>query len=87
MLTKDAIVDRFFLLARARVIELAALMDRLQRSEGDLGPEQAAKLKKLRAAIAVVLDEEPDKAKRVQMLFSLPYDGNWRERLFGKDSR
>ncbi len=81
MQTKNDVVDRFFLVARARVIELAAFFDRVERSEGELADEQRAKTERLRKGLEMLLDSEAQKAKRTHMLFSLPSDANWRTKL------
>ena len=86
-MTKNDVMAGFFLEMRARAIDLAAFFDRLDRVEGDLASEQRARLEKLRAAISVILDSGPDKAKRVHMLFCLPYEESWREKLLGGPGR
>jgi hypothetical protein len=60
-----------FLEMRWRCLSLAADMDRLQRSDhakGEMGSSQ--QLSDLRAALRIVMDSEPNRAERVQMLFS-----------------
>jgi hypothetical protein len=52
---------------RWRCLSLAADLDRLDRAKaGDSDP----RLVKLRAAIAVLLEGAPNRAQRVQMIFS-----------------
>jgi hypothetical protein len=75
--TSEAILEQEYLPARAKILELAATLDRLERAEGDV--VDAPQRKQLRAAIELLLDEESDRAERVQLLFSRTYDQRWRE--------
>jgi hypothetical protein len=65
------IVDQYFLEMRWRCLSLAADLDRIGRAAG--GEEvlrSDARLVKLRAAIASLLDEGPERARKVQEIFS-----------------
>ena len=75
-LTAAEILDREFLELRAKILELAASMDRLQRADGAMADVE--RLQKLRQAMAIVCGPEDDRAERVQCLFSLPYLPEWR---------
>lgn len=78
-LAASAVLDREFLELRAKILELAASLDRLSRAEGAAEPDP--RLGQLREAIGVLLDDRPDRAARVQLVFSLPYDSGWRRDL------
>lgn len=80
-LAADQLLEREFLEMRAKVLQLAASFDRLDRAEGGLGPDP--RLEKLRRALAIVIDREPGRAEQVQLVFSRVYDPQWRtaERL------
>ncbi len=69
------ILDREFLEMRARILDLAASLDRIDRAEGDVS--DALNLIKLRDGIEILMDSEPERAGRVQMLFSRGYEENW----------
>lgn len=72
------ILDRDFLHTRAKILEVAADLDRLDR---DGMPAELAgdeRLVQLREAIAILIDGKPDRAARVQMAFSDPYDTQWK---------
>ena len=84
----QTVLDREFLEFRARVLELAAALDRLDRSDGpgfDQPPlDQArgdARLAAMRKGIDVLVDGKPNRAERVQLVFSLQYDPAWRQSL------
>jgi hypothetical protein len=73
-LPAQSALDSFFLEARAKVLDLAAILDRIGRG----GPPPGdPRLEKLRQALEVLQDESPARAERVQKLFSLDYDDAW----------
>ena len=74
-LTSKTALDSFFFEARAKILDLAAILDRIQRGEGAVGDD--ARLAKLRQALEVLHDESPARAERVQQIFSLDYDPDW----------
>ncbi len=73
------ILEREFLEMRARVLELAACLDRLDRADGDVSDEQ--QLVGIRKGLEIISDGDPERAKRVQLLFSREYDENWLEQF------
>lgn len=71
-LDRHAVVDRYFLEHRAKLLDLAAYLDRYERARpgarsGD-DPRHAA----LVSAMAILLDGRPDRARRVLEHFSDP---------------
>lgn len=75
--SSEAVLDQEYLPVRAKILEIAASLDRIQRAVGDIA--DAPRLKQLQAAIESLLEDEPGRAERVQLLFSRPYDQRWRE--------
>ena len=74
------VLNREFLELRSRVLELAAALDRLDRSPDAPGPRSPdQRLAQLRRAIETLLEPGPGRAEKVQTLFSLEYDPRWRE--------
>jgi hypothetical protein len=70
-------LDAYFLEARARLLDLAAILDRIDRGP-DVGRlRDDLRLARLRQAIGVLAEAGPDRAARIQEVFSLPYDPNW----------
>jgi hypothetical protein len=67
-------LDAYFLEARARLLDLAAILDRIDRGGGTNDPRLAL----IRQALGVLAEGGNDRAARVQELFSLPYDPNWK---------
>jgi hypothetical protein len=84
LLNASQTMDREFLTMRAKVLELAASFDRIQRSEGE-GPIDA-RWKRLVQATQILLEPEEGRAERVQLHFSREYMETWREE-FGISSK
>ena len=76
---RDAVLEQEFLPLRAKILEIAAGLDRLDRA-ADVG-EDGGRRERLEQAIQLLLAEEPSRAARVQLLFSRDYDESWRERF------
>ncbi|MEM7261511.1 MAG: hypothetical protein AAF488_05925 [Planctomycetota bacterium] len=65
----DEVVDHYFMEHRAKVIDLAAFLDRLDRSDGSEAASDF-RVSALRRSIALLLDGQPQRARRVLELFS-----------------
>jgi hypothetical protein len=71
-------LDHFFLEARCRLLDLAAILDRIGRG-ADSGAAQAdPRVEKIRQALEVLRDPSGGRAERIQKLFSLDYDPKWK---------
>jgi hypothetical protein len=72
------VLDRFYLEARAKLLELAATLDRIDR--GQPVPDDP-RLQLLRKAVAQLHElstsTRSDRAEKLQMLFSLAYEEGW----------
>lgn len=74
-LSKKAALESYFFEARAKVLDLAAILDRIDRGVGD--PADLARLARLRKAVEGLLEEVPGRAERAQQVFSLDYEAGW----------
>ena len=74
------VLDRDFLETRSRILELAAALDRIDRSSGRSKEAPDRRLNQVRQAIEALLEPGPGRAETVQRLFSLEYDPDWQER-------
>ena len=74
------VLDREFLEVRAKVLELAATFDRLDRG-GGISPDDP-RMQLIRQGLKVLLDETGDRAEQVQLIFSRPYNDDW-QKAFG----
>ncbi len=77
--TTAAQFEQEFLPIRAKLLEVAASLDRLDRAAGPMPDDE--RLGQIRQAIQVLLEPEAGRAERIQLTFSLPYDELWREKL------
>ena len=69
------VFDREFLGVRARLIELGAALDRIGRASGFAGGDPRGEM--IRQAAEILAGNASNKAERIQLLFSLPYEENW----------
>lgn len=78
--TASQVLDRDFLETRGRILELAAALDRIDRSSSRSKEPPDRRLNQVRQAIEALLEPGPGRAETVQRLFSLDYDPDWQER-------
>jgi hypothetical protein len=71
-------LDAYFLEARARLLDLAAILDRIGRGTGAGTAAEDPRLQKIRQALEVLHDQSGGRAERVQQIFSLDYDPDWK---------
>ncbi len=75
-------LEREFLPIRAKILEIASALDRIQRTESsDL---EDPRWEQLQAGIRLLQEGNPDRAEQVQLLFSRAYDEQWQQK-FMKD--
>ena len=78
-MTAAETLDREFLEIRCRLIDIAAALDRIDASQT---PEPIAfdpRITAIKEALKILPDGKPDRAARVQLVFSDPYDEHWRQ--------
>lgn len=75
-LDAEEVLNREFLEVRARILQVAAALDRIERAEGSV--ERDPRLAQLRRALAALEGRQANRAEQVQLIFSLAYDDNWR---------
>ena len=67
-MTRQQVLDLYFMDARSKVIDIAAFLDRVERAEG----KEDFRLVAFRAALAKLEQPAPNKAKEVLLAFSDP---------------
>ena len=72
-----AALDAWFLDARSRLLDLAAILDRIGRGAGAGEAEADPRLAKVRQALEVLHDQSGGRAERIQQIFSLEYEPDW----------
>jgi hypothetical protein len=80
---RDAIevLDRDFLEARCKILEIAAILDRIDRAPARHGEHPDVRLGQLRQGVEALLVPEPGRAETIQHIFSLAYDQDWRRKM------
>ena len=78
-LKAEELLDQEFLVLRAKTLEIAAALDRLDRGDGDVSGDP--RMKKLRRGLTALSSEKQGRAENIQLIFSLPYDEGWRRML------
>jgi hypothetical protein len=76
--SSEQILDSEFLVIRAKILEIAAALDRIYRAGGTPSDQRLAKLKE---GINILLSKDDNRAEQVQLLFSREFDENWRANL------
>ena len=76
-MTAPAVLDREYLEIRAKLLELAASFDRLDRGDGSVANDPRMKL--IQEGLSILQRRDEDRAQAVQLLFSRVYEENWRE--------
>ena len=77
--SSQAVLDREFLEIRARVLEIASALDRLDRADGP--PAADARVTAINKAIDALRTADGNRAEQVQLIFSRSYDQRWRTTL------
>lgn len=80
----DQILDESFLEIRAKLLEVAASLDRIDRAAEAAAPlsdTQTTRREAIDRAIAICADAGPNRAERLQRLFSRPYQSDWRKTM------
>lgn len=78
-MNSNQILDREFLVIRAKILEVAAALDRLDRADGDV--ENDPRMKLIMDGIELIASKQSDpvRAEKIQLLFSREYDAKWLE--------
>jgi hypothetical protein len=76
-LPAEQALERYFLEARSKLLDLAAILDRIDRGNKSGRMAEDARLQKIRQALELLHDGDPARAERVQKIFSREYDPKW----------
>ncbi len=72
-------LDREFLEIRARLLEVAASLDRIDRGGGSV--EDDPRMNMIWEAIEILEDEKSDRAEQIQLIFSREYEDDWQKKF------
>lgn len=70
-MTKQEVVDTYFMEHRAKLLDIAAFLDRLDRARGDADFTDF-RVSSLREAVRLLADDAPERTRRLLELFSDP---------------
>jgi hypothetical protein len=73
----QTVLDRHYLEIRCGILDLAAMLDRIERSPSAAGQIADPRMKLIREGIEILLTRGTDRAERVQLLFSDEYVEGW----------
>jgi hypothetical protein len=81
--TRDAleVLDRDYLETRCKILELAAVLDRIDRAPSRHHEHHDPRLGGIRQALEALSEPGPGRAETIQLIFSRQYDPRWREIL------
>jgi len=70
-------LEQYFLEARSKLLDLAAILDRIDRGENATLVDTDPRVARIDQALKVLLSDAPNKAELIQQIFSLEYEPNW----------
>jgi hypothetical protein len=73
------VLNREFLEIRARLIQVAALLDRLDRASGTVSSDP--RIAGIYQAIDVLANPGPGRAEKLQLIFSRQYETDWKSKF------
>ncbi len=73
------VLDAELLGVRAKLLEIAGTLDRLNRADGSVDDDP--RISQIREALEVLQAPQSDRAERIQLIFSLAYNDQWRDRF------
>ena len=68
----------YYLDARSKILELAAILDRVGRGDGAASTAADPRVERIALALQVLLSGQGGRAEAVQRVFSLEYDAGWK---------
>jgi hypothetical protein len=71
-------LDQYFLEARSKLLDLAAILDRIGRGENTGAATTDQRVARIDKALEVLRSEAANKAEQIQQIFSLEYDPSWK---------
>ncbi len=78
LMNGDQVLDRYFLEVRCKLLDIAAIIDRYERSAGPGAWSDSTdrRIDRCRAALQALMDpsEQPNRAERIALIFSDPVE-------------
>lgn len=77
-LNAEQVLDREFLVVRSRMLDIGAALDRLDAATGKERIASDPRRVLLGEGLRLLASDDPNRAERLQLLFSDAYDPSWR---------
>ncbi len=77
--TTRQVFEQCFLEVRAKLIEIAASLDRIERANTSESIDGDPRLYQIRKSIEILNSRGFDRVERIQMVFSDDYEPNWNQ--------
>ena len=71
------VLDRHYLEIRCGLLDLAAALDRISRSDDSTSVSTDSRINLIRQGIKILSSDGTDRAERIQLLFSDEYQDGW----------
>ncbi len=75
--TAQQILDQVFLDMRAKLLEVAASLDRLDRAPGAEAVANDQRRQRIQKTLEILASQSGNRAEQLQLLFSDTYDEKW----------
>ncbi len=75
--TAMQVLDRHYLEMRCTLLDLAAALDRIERSDGLRDASHDPRYALIQKGISMLLSHGNDRAEKIQLLFSDSYEEGW----------
>ncbi len=85
--TAPEVFEQTFLLARARILEIAATLDRLDRAAAAESVRADPRFAQIRQGLEVLLSDGTQRAAQIQEIFSDQYDPAWMKKYLSTGER
>ena len=85
--TAPEVFDQTFLLVRARILEIAAALDRIDRAEAAAAVRADPRFAQIRQGLEILLSEGTHRAALIQETFSDQYDPTWMKKYLTTGER
>ena len=76
-MTSPQVLDRHYLEIRCELLNLAAALDRIERHPGADATGADPRLVEIRKGLEILSSDGINRAERIQLLFSDPYQARW----------
>jgi hypothetical protein len=77
------VLDSEFPEIRGKLLELAAALDRIHRGAGAKCLESDTRILRIASSLQALTEDSPDRAAKIQAIFSLAYDPKWQRPRMG----